>query len=134
MDRDWSLLTDRLYRRYLRLDELETATALVAQVKQTFAALPSTTADWPNLNSGVIRTRLDPSRKTLAEVFEEYFESYKHCVESAQINYEGFRAFPGYEYEPVRLVVSDQPWFLVEKRRPLEEYASLEGPPYWACS
>ncbi|WP_134167095.1 hypothetical protein [Paraburkholderia caballeronis] len=37
-EQDWSLLTDRLYRRYLRLDELEPAFALMEQVQEFFCA------------------------------------------------------------------------------------------------
>lgn len=37
-EQDWSLLTDRLYRRYLRQEELEPALALMAQTHENFHA------------------------------------------------------------------------------------------------
>ena len=39
-DQDWGLLTDRLYRRYLRLEELEKASSLMEQARQIFAQNP----------------------------------------------------------------------------------------------
>lgn len=130
-EQDWSLLTDRLYRRYLRLEELDTASVLMAQVKQVFAAVSNKAINWQDMTADPAKTRLDPSKETLAEIFGKYFECYAHCVESAKISYEGFKSYPGYKYEAVRLVVADQPWFLVEKKRPLEEYDALEGDPFW---
>lgn len=126
---DWRLLTDRLYRRYLTLDQLEAASSLMDQVQRLFAGLSNDAINWQGLVT--TETRLDPSKKTLAETFEKYFESYAHCVESAKMNYDAFKSDPDYEYEAVRLVVADQPWFLVEKSRPLEDYDALEGLPFW---
>jgi hypothetical protein len=127
-ERDWKFLTDRLYRRYLRLEQLEMASELMAQVKRVFAGL---SGDAINCQSRAANTRLDMENKTLSGVFEKYFESYAHCVESAKINYESLKSYPGYKYEPVRLVLADQPWFLIEKKRPLEDYDALEGSPFW---
>jgi hypothetical protein len=45
-----------------------------------------------------------------------------------------FKDSHGYEYEAVRLVIADQPWFTAEKKRSLTEYDSLEGRPFWATS
>ena len=101
------------------------------QVKQVFSTLPSDAIDWKGFKKKAIQSRLDPTKKTLAEIFEKYFEGFTHCVESAKVNYEGFKSYPGYKYEPVRLVVADQPWFMVEKNRSLEEYDSLIDEPFW---
>lgn len=129
-EQDWRLLTDRLYKRYLRFDELAPASILMNQVRDTFVALPTASIDWGiGVGPG---SRLDLNQITLAEVFAKYFESFFHCAESAKINYEGFKSFPGYTYEGVRLVISDQPWFMTEKMRSLDDYDALEGDPFWA--
>ena len=132
-EQDWGMLTDRLYRRYLRLEDLDIASALMAQVKQVFATLSNKAINWQNVAVDSTKTRLDPSKETLAEIFGKYFDNFAHCVESAKISHEGFKSFPGYTYEAVRLVIADQPWFLAEKKRPLEEYDALEGEPFWKC-
>lgn len=130
-EQDWSLLTDRLYRRYLRLAELDAASALMEQVKQVFAVLPNSAIEWQDISVDLSKTRLEPQKPTLADIFSKYFEHFSHCVESAKISYEGFKSYSGYNYEPVRIVIADQPWFIVEKKRPLAEYDVLSGPPVW---
>lgn len=130
LELDWTLLTDRLYRRYLRLEELDTASTLMDQAKQTFLCVNNRDIDWQVAVESTT-TRLDMSKRTLAEIFDKFFESYSHCSESAKMNHEAFKSYPGYKYEAVRLVVADQPWFLLEKRRPLEDYDALDGLPFW---
>jgi len=132
-EQDWSLLTDRLYRRYLKLDELDRAATLMEQVRQIFAQVPAKTGiQW---NSEMLldreKTWLNPNQPTLADVFGKYFEHFAYCVESAQVNYEAFKSYPGYTYEPVRVVISDLPEFMLDKNRPLAEYDALEGKPFW---
>ncbi|WP_459625350.1 hypothetical protein [Burkholderia sp. 3C] len=131
-ERDWRLLTDRLYRRYLRLDELEDALLLMEQARRIFAELPASAIDWdPSMRGDAEKTWLDPSRSTLADVFSRYFENFVRCVESARINYETFKSYAGYSYEPVRVVISDLPGFARDKNKPLAEYDALEGKPFW---
>jgi hypothetical protein len=130
-ERDWSLLTDRLYRRYLRLEELDTASMLMFEVNQVFASLPSTVIHWEKAKMDSSMSRLPKNDKTLADTFIKYFEHFAYCVESARVSYESFKAYPGYEYEAVRLVIADQPWFMVEKQRVLQEYDVLVGEPLW---
>src|SRR5437868_11039132 len=40
-DLDWSILTDRLYRRYLRAEDLDFACRLMKIVKDSFQLIPS---------------------------------------------------------------------------------------------
>ncbi|WP_458762573.1 hypothetical protein [Cupriavidus basilensis] len=131
-EQDWSLLTDRLYRRYLRLGELDAASALMDQARQIFAGLPASSVEWePRMVGNAERTWLDPHQQTLADVFSKYFERFAHCVESARLNYESFKSYPGYSYEPVRTIISDLPGFTRDKNKPLAAYDALEGKPFW---
>ena len=132
-EQDWSLLTDRLYRRYLRLEELDQALKLMEQAQQVFARHPAASAvEWGGLLAGdAERSWLNPNQATLADVFGKYFEHFVHCVESARLNYETFRSYPGYSYEPVRTVMSDLPGFARDKNKPLAEYDALKGKPFW---
>jgi hypothetical protein len=128
-EQDWTLLTDRLYRRYVQLDKLQMTSLLMDQVRSVFVGLPSDAISWEGMAAS---TRRDRDNKTLAGLFEKYFESFAQCVESARMNNEVFKSCPDYEYEAVRLVLADQPWFLVDKNRPLEDYDALEGLPFWS--
>lgn len=131
-ERDWSLLTDRLYRRYLKLEELSSAAMLMNEVKEIFSKIPSSEVDWkPELIGNKSKTWLDPSHPKLADVFIKFFENFAYCVESAKLNYEAFKSYPGYQYEPVKTVPTDLAGIATEKTRSLQEYDALEGKPFW---
>lgn len=123
-ERDWSLLSDRLYRRYLRQEELGDAAELMTIAFDAFARVPSSAVDWTKFSGGV--TRLDSTRGTLADVFSKYFESFTRCVESSRTFFEDWSV-----YQPVRTVVADLPDYMHDKKRPLEEYEVLTGSPFW---
>jgi len=131
-ERDWSLLTDRLYRRYLKLEELSSALMIMNEVKEIFATVPSSEVNWkPELIGDKSKTWLDPSHVNLADVFVNFFENFTYCVESAKLNYDGFKSYPGYQYESVKIVPTDLAGIATEKARPLLEYDALEGKPFW---
>ena len=127
-NQDWSLLTDRLYRRYLRREELDRASVLMEQVRQIFAQHPADSAvKWDALLSGdPERSWLNLDQPTLAEVFSKYFEGFKNACSSAKSFMNDFDI-----YQPVRVVMSDLPGFARDKNKPLAEYDALEGEPFW---
>lgn len=132
-DHDWSFLTDRLYRRYLTLAQLDYSATTMGRVREQFAALSSTSLDLKKLTTASVATRLDLSRATLLEVFDKYFQGFDYCVKSAKIGYESFKSYKGYEFEPVKIVISDLPQFFEDKSRPLEAYDALKSSdqPFW---
>ncbi len=123
---DYELLTDRLFRRFLRLEELETATKVMIHVHKQFADIPSADVNWSSVGVDVESTELDVSQATLADVFARFFAGFSNCVESAKSFFQDWNT-----YQPVRIVIVDQPWFMVDKYRALEEYESLVGQPFW---
>jgi hypothetical protein len=127
-NQDWSLLTDRLYRRYLRQDELDDALMLMNQARDIFSQCPSASAvEWDVLLSGgTERSRLKPNLPTLADVFSTYFENFEKACGSAKSFVEAFKI-----YQPVRVVISDLAGFARDKNKPLPEYDALEGKPFW---
>lgn len=132
---DWSLLTDRLYRRYLRFEELDAASERIGRAKILFSELPVSAVEWnDNFLRDAEKTRLSPSSATtLLDVFGKYFSLFFHCAESAKISYDSFKSYPGYQYQPVRLIPTDNPWAMLEHQRSLNEYDEL-GPndlPFW---
>ncbi|CAG9186327.1 exonuclease SbcCD subunit D C-terminal domain-containing protein [Cupriavidus pampae] len=123
----WSLLTDRLYRRYLRLEDLDAASALMEQARQIFADLPSSAVEWePRMVGNEEKTWLAPNQPTLADVFRKYFEHFASARSSAESFQKAFNI-----YQPVRVVISDLPGFARDKNKPLAEYDALEGMPFW---
>lgn len=125
-EQNFKLLTDRFYRRYLRREELASAAVLMERVEQAFAQVHTNSLDWHDIGLNSTLTRLDLSQPTLAEVFAKFFSSFARCKESAEIFFNSWNI-----YQPVKIVMSDQPWFMVEKNRPLQDYDELEGKPFW---
>ncbi len=128
-DRDWSLLTSRLYRGYLRVEELELASQLMSEVRNIFLMTPS---------SAVYELRDDIDEQEggwivakggdLEEVFSKYFDLFIRAKESALSFLKEFEI-----YQPVRVIASDMPAFILERRRSLAEYDNLSSAdlPFW---
>ena len=127
-EQGWSLLTDRLYRRYLRLEELDKALTLMEKAHQIFAQHPSSSAvQWnESVSENSEESWLNKNQPTLADVFSKYFENFAGACASAKSFFEEFGI-----YQPVRVVISDLPGFMRDKSKPLSEYDALEGKPFW---
>jgi len=126
-EQDWSLLTDRLYRRYLKKNELEPAGNLMEKVREIFSELASEEVDWgQGIQGDINKTWLDASLPTLDLIFSKHFNN---AVDSALYV---DRADDG-NYFPVRLSISNGIIFVVEKMRPLEQYEALTltDEPFW---
>ncbi|MEC5343320.1 hypothetical protein ABRZ24_12030 [Brenneria populi] len=133
-DRDWSLLLDRLYRRYLCQKDISVAREQMEHIRKIFATLPSASIQWDSdMMDDPERSKLNINKPRLSDVFSRYFDAFIECAESAEINYSMFKSHPGYEYEAVKIVISDLPWFIEDKNRPLEQYDALgpNDPPFW---
>lgn len=123
-ERKWEIITDRLYKRYIRIDELSAAAMMIDDAHEVFSSVSRSMVDWGCISS--VSSRLNIDKETLAEIFEKYFENFSHCKESAEIFFETWKS-----YQPVRIVVADMPVFMKEKKRALEDYDIFEGIPFW---
>ena len=127
-EKNWVLLLDRLYRRYLREEELDEAASLMIEVQSKFLALPCSEVDWKmDLIGDRRKTWLDPTQSNLAEVFKVYFQHFAHCVESAKLFAKSWSI-----YQPLKITRTELAWYMVEKSRPVEEYDLVDGEPFWA--
>ncbi|HEV2678012.1 MAG TPA: hypothetical protein VGV37_26005 [Aliidongia sp.] len=128
-DEDYSLLTDRLYRRYLRLNELNPATDLVSKARKVLNTMPADRVDWPKLGWDPLSTRLNISSGSVGDVLVRYLDGARDLISNAR----GFeKRF--HSYKPVITIVTDTPRFYIEKSRPLADYDALEGEPVWLRS
>jgi len=123
---DSRLLTDRLYRRYLRLDELGQATRLLQKIQKIMQHIPTKGVDWGDFKWDKSHTNLEKSKENLAELLEIYFDSVYEIIDDAQ-NFE--KTFK--KYTPVMTAVTDLPRVITDTKRPLAEYDALEGDPIW---
>ncbi len=129
---DFSLITDRLYRRYLRRETMDEASRLMGLLKDAFNKLPAATVKRVGYQPDP-ESRLNFSHETLDQVFAKYFEYFSHCAESARLSFEGFanNSKYVYQYEPVRTISADLPACLEEQTTVLDDYDKIDGPPFW---
>ena len=128
-EKDWGVLTDRLYRRYLRMADLELAGELMELAREVFASLDTSSIEW---DSSMLqehkKTWLDASQSNLGEVFVKYFDLFVKAKESAISFFDEFGI-----YQVVRIIPSDMPLSTIERSRPLGEYEVLANDklPFW---
>ncbi len=119
-------LVDRLYRRYLKLDELDAALAFMTKAQGRLAQASALKFDWTEAGLDPANTQLNLSGATLAVVFDKYFQDFPRCVEAAKSFSARWNIL-----QPVRVVKSQVTEFTDEKKRPLDEYEQLQGDPFW---
>jgi hypothetical protein len=125
---DYSVITDRLYKRYLRLEELDEAVAKMKLVEEVFKKLPRDTVDWTNAEKEGAKTDLDFRQDTLFDIFREYFKGFYECVDSARYFFNA-----GHSYRPVKVSptgVAEQSYY---SDIPLSELDKLgeNDKPFW---
>lgn len=128
---DLTLITDRLYQRYIRQTELEHTEELMRLIQDTFSATPTSDVDWKNLGADAAITKLELNAKSLGEVFKSYFAAFFRCAEDATYQFDKHRSESDFIYEPVHIVVSELPYFYEQKDRPWSEYEAIKGEPFW---
>ena len=121
---DGGLLTDRLYRRYLRLEELDPAAKLVGQIREILTDTSTDTVNWTGFKPS--QSRLDPSLPHLGALFDRYLNSALDLISNARGFQKKFNI-----YKPVITIITDTPRFYIERSRPLADYDALEGKPMW---
>ena len=132
-ERDWSLLTDRLYKRYLRLEEREEAKRLMALVQEIFSETDSRSFDWSELSVDFSESELDLSQQTMADIFASYFRGFFECCGRSEFMHEYFKNNKDYVFEPIKVATTDIPYCAIEKSIPLSEYDALSDDdlPFW---
>ena len=123
---DGGLLTDRLYRRYLRLDQLDAAAKALEQVSDILSAVPTKDIDWASMHWNPASTKLTLSAPTVDQVVDRYLRGAQKRIGGARSFEKRFRV-----YQPVMTIISDLPRFVIDEKRPLAEYDALEGEPMW---
>ncbi|EBJ4206835.1 TPA: hypothetical protein ACS9WW_004172 [Salmonella enterica subsp. enterica serovar Muenchen] len=131
---DWSLITDKLYRRYLSLEDAMSAANLMEVLRSRFASAFCDEEPWRKIIIEAKKDSLLPvTHVTLLDLFNRYFSAFSECFESAMVMHNEFKEFPGYKYEPLKIVRTDMPQNLEDHHRSLSEFDELtkEAQPFW---
>jgi len=128
---DWSLVTDRLYRRYVRQADVEATRRLMDLALAEMARTPVDAVDLRQMRQPGARTNLDPRGPFLDKVFARHFQAFGRAAEGAIARWEdGGKDDPTYAFEPPHASVTDLGWLLTN-RISLSHYDELEGLPLW---
>lgn len=127
-EKNWSLITDRLYRRYLLPDDLVEASILMEDGRRIMAGVPSASVDWKALGWRAEETELEEiTRPTLADVFNRYYRCFDESCQWVRLNLKEHNWII-----PIRVGTTDIPYCIDEENRQLAEYDQLTGLPFWA--
>ncbi|MDR1461156.1 MAG: hypothetical protein LBI78_05875 [Campylobacteraceae bacterium] len=130
-DEDWSVITDRFYKKYLREEDIEIAYEKMKKIEEVFKQLSVDAIDWSFSENPNRKTTLSPNNlNSLYEVFEEYFNSFETIV--GHILY-GKTEIDYKYYNPMMVIIGTFPYNYYYEQMPLSEFDSLskEGKPEW---
>jgi hypothetical protein len=132
-DTELATIVDRLYRRYVRLEDVALTRLAVAMIRTAFASLPLTVLDGRLSRAERTSGGILDGENDLASAFSRYFYAIEQCIDSAEVNLRHFKARPeiSYEYEPVLIIRSEVPAFFIDKRIKLSAYDELKEEPFW---
>lgn len=127
-EENFSLITKDLYRKYIKLKDLEKSLDLMKKIQLEFKKINTKKINWNKIGINCSSTKLDLNKNNLLEVFDSFFKSFEHCAESARLSYEAFKF-----YEPVTITLSDIISSVIFKEISLEEYDKLtdQDLPFW---
>jgi len=123
---DGGLITDRLYRRYLRPEELDPTKSLMIEIRDILGGFPSNNLNWSAMGWNPDSTRLVLSEGKAADVVHRYLKGVPDLIDNAASFQKRFQI-----YQPVMTIISDLPRFSKDRSRPLADYDALEGEPIW---
>lgn len=129
VDQDWRLLSDRFYRRYVRQCDLDESLFLMEKAREIFLSLPGSSVDWDDeMQADRARTWLNAKGDSLGSIFSRYFDLFANAKDSAVSFYDEFGI-----YQPLRILTSDMPAFIIERNKKMNEYDALglSDLPFW---
>lgn len=88
------LVTDRLYRRYVRREDVESTRQILDKVKEVFSGTSNSVLLSVLDQDEAVQGGLDVGADNLAKVFSRYFNAIEHCMESAEVNFQEFASDP----------------------------------------
>ena len=124
---DWDLITDRLYRRYLKQDQLDEATKLMGILRTEFARYPRSQVNWIEHPVEPDYTALNNKLPTLADIFDPFFPAFDRAVGCARAHFKIFN-----QYLAVRIIVAGVEGIIYDNSLKLDDYENNDGAPFWA--
>ena len=121
------VLFDRLFKRYLRPEDLDETVSAMTIARRCFQLTAVDDVQLTHLGLDRNDTALCLEEADLAKMFEKYFDAIFHCIESYKLGTQ----IAGYFYNPVKAGRTDLPGLAEDDARDAKLYDELTGPPYW---
>jgi hypothetical protein len=101
---NFDIILDRLYKRYLKLEELDEAAAKMKLIEEVFKTLPRDAVDWKKIDNGSIKSDLNTHQDTLFDIFKGYFEKFYECVYGTKYSYEYSQIYQPTKVSPTGII------------------------------
>jgi hypothetical protein len=128
---DYDVILDRLYKRYLRLEELSIATTLLNRIRDVLMKIVVSQEYIDFAMKNEDSTSFDIKANNLAGYFGEYFRKIEDAIKCALYNHEERKKEGRFSYKRVTICHTDIVPATIADMRPDELYDNLEGEPYW---
>lgn len=121
-------VTEKLYRRSLKENELILVKQQLDEIQDIFSRIKSSSVNLVGLELVIEKTAFDINAKNLSTLFKRVFEAYAEALDCSVAYRQAFD-----EYIPVRLGITDAPYYINDANRPESEYESLDinSLPFW---
>jgi hypothetical protein len=126
--RERNLIFNRLYKKYLTIEETYLAVDTMKLVQEKFGLIEISDVDWEAYGLTGQPKSFGPAASDLAQATEEYFRRFYGCASAALYN---ANLAEGGFFKPVRISRSDFGSLYETEQRPLEGYDRWDGPPFW---
>lgn len=128
-----TLVCDRLYRRYVRREDAEATLEALRLIKGMFSSIPASTLEKRFSGAQGESSGILFNEENLLGAFSKYFSAIERCIESAEFMFRYFEKHEKieYSYEPVVIIRSEMPGFMVDDQISAQAYDELEGAPFW---
>lgn len=124
---DWSLITDRLYRRNIPNDMLDVAIGTMARMLELLSETLLSVVDWNLLElSGLHEGPSVGPDCNLRDFYIAFEIGLVRCASAQK-----FGSLRGTEYRPLQIGNLSSQRFIAEKSRPVEQYEANTGAPFW---
>ena len=120
-------LINRLYFSYVKKNDLASTAIIINKIEEVFKKINTIVAR-NNMQLIYIEnnSKLNFDSTFLSNVFLVFFKNFYLAMNSCLSFSETFNI-----YAPVKIIISDIPYCMIESNRPLEDYDNINGLPFW---
>ena len=124
---NWTIITDRLYRRNIPNDMLDVAIGTMARMLALLDETPLADVNWQDLELDVPGEQSALGKcATLRDFYMPFELGLVRCALA-----EKFGSLRGTKYRPLRIGSLSTERYVFEDSRPVEQYESNDGDPFW---